>query len=75
LAKRRFPAAIAMKDFQIFQNEFQAGWNEIQIPRNEIQIQSLDFLRRIERYQALTPTPTAFFLFCAASGPGGGAPA
>ena len=28
---------------------------------------SLDFLRRIEPYQGITPTPRAFFYFCAAS--------
>jgi hypothetical protein len=36
--------------------------------RKEIQTKSFHFLRRIERFQGLTPTPTAFFLFEADSG-------
>jgi hypothetical protein len=36
--------------------------------RKEIQIKSLNFLRRIECFQGVTPTPKAFFLFWAASG-------
>ena len=60
--------ARGMKEIQIFRNEIQARWNEFQIRRNEIQIQMPQFLRRIELFQGLTPTPTAVFLFEADSG-------
>ena len=38
-----------------------------QSPAKIQQRKSLDFLRRIEPYQGLTPTPRAFFISCAAS--------
>jgi hypothetical protein len=56
---------IFRKEIQISRNKIQAGRNKFQIQRNEIQIKSLHFLRRVEPYQGLTPTPTAFFLYCA----------
>jgi hypothetical protein len=36
---------------------------QIPNPAKESRLKSLDFLRRIEPFQELTPTPTAFFLF------------
>jgi hypothetical protein len=56
---------IPCNEIQIFRNEIKAG----RIRRNKIQIQTSDFLRRIEPYQGVTPTPTAFFLFCTATRP------
>ena len=38
-----------------------------QSPAKTQQRKSFDFLRRIEPYQGVTPTPRAFFYFCAAS--------
>ena len=61
-------AASGMKEIQIFRKEIQAGRNKFQIRRNEIQIKIPTFLRRIEPFQRLTLTPTAFFLFEADSG-------
>jgi hypothetical protein len=54
--------------FQTERKEIKARHNEIQIQRNEIQTKSLDFLRRIEPYQGLAPTPRAVFAFGPLSG-------
>jgi hypothetical protein len=51
-----------MKEIQILRNEIQAWRNKFQIRHNEIQIQTPQFLRRIEPFQGLAPTPTAFLL-------------
>ena len=52
-------AAGGRKEIQVFRHEIQAEWNKFQIRRNEIQIETLAFLRRIEPFQSLTPTPRA----------------
>ena len=49
------------EQIKIQRNEIQAGWTNSKSRRNEIQMKSLDFLRRIEPYQRVTRTPTAFF--------------
>ena len=60
--------ARGVKEIQIFWNEIQAGGNKFQIRRNEIQIKTPQFLRRIEPFQRLTPTPNRILLFGADSG-------
>ena len=55
--------ARAVKEIQIFWNEIQARRNKFQIRRNEIQIKTPQFLRRIEPFQRLTPTPNRIFSF------------
>jgi hypothetical protein len=54
---------IPRNEIQVFRNEIQADRNKFQIRRNEIQIKSFDFLRRIEPYQGVTPTPHGLFRF------------
>ena len=55
--------ARAVKEIQIFWKEIQAGRNKFQIRRKEIQIKTPHFLRRIELFQRLTPTPNRIFSF------------
>ena len=55
--------ARAVKEIQIFWKEIQAGRNKFQIRRKEIQIKTPHFLRRIEPFQRLTPTPNRIFSF------------
>jgi hypothetical protein len=42
--------------------DFRIGRKEIKAQQKEIQVKSLDFLRRIEPCQGVTPTPRARFL-------------